>query len=211
MFIKSGAIISEVFNIAKTQKNSGPQEMFSKSGCLVYPLTLFRASTVLTFTYIYFITYILHFTYILLTFTYIYLHLLHHDKLLKLHKRQTLETYCDDDADDDAFNNVLVLVLVLVVSDDRTIFHLPRANVLIVTTLVGVIETRVQSAVANTVADQEHGDVVASTTPELIEQSHQIIISVVFDLYFFFLGRFRTVLQAKIIDHTLLYRRVIDL
>ena len=46
MFIKSGAIISEVFNIAKAQKNSGPQEMFSKSGCLVYPLTLFRASTV---------------------------------------------------------------------------------------------------------------------------------------------------------------------
>ena len=46
MFIKSGAIISEVFNIAKAQKNSGPQEMFSKSACLVYPLTLFRASTV---------------------------------------------------------------------------------------------------------------------------------------------------------------------
>ena len=50
MFIKSGAIISEVFNIAKAQKNSGPQEMFSKSGCLVYPLTLFRASTVLAFS-----------------------------------------------------------------------------------------------------------------------------------------------------------------
>ena len=49
MFIKSGAIISEVFNIGKAQKNSGPQEIFSKSGCLVYPLTLFRASTVLSF------------------------------------------------------------------------------------------------------------------------------------------------------------------
>ena len=46
MFIKSGAIISEIFNIAKAQKNSGPQEMFSNSGCLVNPLTLFRASTV---------------------------------------------------------------------------------------------------------------------------------------------------------------------
>ena len=48
MFIKSGAIISEVFNIAKVQKNYGPQEMFSMSGCLVNPLTLFRASTVCT-------------------------------------------------------------------------------------------------------------------------------------------------------------------
>ena len=49
MFIKSGAIISEFFNIAKAQKNLGPQKMFSKSGCLVYPLTLFRASTVVNF------------------------------------------------------------------------------------------------------------------------------------------------------------------
>ena len=48
MFIKSRAIITEFFNIEKAQKNSGPQEMFSKSGCLVYPLTLFRASTVVS-------------------------------------------------------------------------------------------------------------------------------------------------------------------
>ena len=46
MFIKSGASISEVFNIAKAQKNSGLQKMFSNSGCLVYPLTQFRGSTV---------------------------------------------------------------------------------------------------------------------------------------------------------------------
>ena len=93
-------------------------------------------------------------------------------------------TYRDDDTDDDAFDNVLLLVLVLVVvvSKTRTIFHLARANVLIVATPVGVIEARVRSAVANPVADQEHRDVVASTTTELVEGSRQMIVSILFDL-----------------------------
>ena len=46
MFIKLEAVMSEVFNIAKAYKNSGPQKKFSISRYLVYQLTLFRGSTV---------------------------------------------------------------------------------------------------------------------------------------------------------------------
>ncbi len=45
MLIKSEAVISEVFNIAKAEKNLGLQKKFSILRCLVYQLTLFSGST----------------------------------------------------------------------------------------------------------------------------------------------------------------------